>query len=448
MSSSLLPNRSSASTASPISQPRFAARLLALAAGAGLAATGFAEKPAYLSEVSVTVKEAYDSNVFGTERNPTLAGLPALADVSSWVSTVSPKVGINLRPVFGLGQDSAISAFSVGYTGDYAFYHSATTETNQRHNFTQQLKSKSGNVAFSLDNSLIYVDGKSATIQYGLTSAYGTASSRERKEQIQDRAKAVLRFDNESPYFFRAVATALYCDLKTQLRQPVGSYAGWQNYVDRQDLNIGADIGYKANKDISLWAGYRYGAQKQAVLPWSLVQNNSDYNRFLVGVEGKLAPWLKVDLQAGPDYRSYTDGANSGINGKNHTWLYTDASLTADLSKNDSLTLSNKIWHWVSSTGVTAYRDSAYALNYKHKFSAALSGSLGLRALGSDYDLPATRKDWLYTYSAGLRYDFTKQLALTADYARTEGKNKLSDLTYPGREYAQDLLSLGLRAAF
>ncbi len=448
MYSALLPIRSSASTSSNSNPFRFVTGLLALAAGVSMASSAFAEKPAAFTELSVTVKEAYDSNVFGTERNPSLTSLPRIADLSSWVSTVSPKVGINLRPVFGLGQDSAISAFSVGYTGDYAFYHSSTTETNQRHNFTQQLKSKSGNVSFSLDNSLIYVDGKSATIQYGLTSAYGTASSRERKEQIQDRAKAVLRFDNESPYFFRAVATALYYDLKTQSRQPVGSYAGWQNYVDRQDLNIGADIGYKATKDVSLWAGYRYGAQKQAALPWSLVQNNSDYNRFLVGVEGKLAPWLKVDLQAGPDYRSYTDGVNSGINGKNHTWLYTEGSITADLSKQDSLTFSNKIWHWVSSTGVTAYRDSAYALNYKHKFSAALSGSLGVRALGSDYDLPAVRKDWLYTYSAGLRYDFNKQYALTADYARTEGRSKLNDLTYPGRDYAQDLLSVGLRAAF
>ena len=50
--------------------------------------------------------------------------------------------------------------------------------------------------------------------------------------------------------------------------------------------------------------------------------------------------------------------------------------------------------------------------------------------------------------SAGLRYDFNKQYALTADYARTEGRSKLNDLTYPGRDYAQDLLSVGLRAAF
>lgn len=421
--------------------------LLALVAGAGLSATTFAEKPAALSDLSVTVKESFDSNVFGTERNPTLAGLPEIADVESLVTLITPKVSIDLRPVLGLGNDTAITALSLGYTGDYAFYHSASSETNQRHTFTQQLKTKSGNTSFSVDNSLIYVDGKTAAPQYSLYSAYGTASARERREQFQDRAKIVFRQDLGSG-FFRAVANVLYYDLKTQLHQPVGGYVGYQNFVDRQDLNLGFDYGYKATKDLSLWAGYRFGEQKQAQLPWDLRHNDSRYHRLLVGAEGKLAPWLKVDLSAGPDYRSYTDDTHLGLIGKSHTWLYTEGSLVAELSKNDSLTLSNKIWHWVSSTSVAAYRDSAYTATYKHKFSDALSGSLGYRVLGSDYDLPTTRKDWTYTYSAGLRYDFNKQYALTLDYARTEAKNKLSDVTFPGREFSQDLVSAGLRAAF
>ena len=418
-----------------------------MAFGFAVATSAFAEKPKALTELSVTVKETYDSNVFGTERNPTLAGLPETADVSSWVTTVSPKVVFNAREALGLPQDSAITTFNLGYAGDYAFYHSATTETNQRHNLTQQLKGRSGAASFSLENSLIYVDGKSAAVQYGLTSAYGTASSRERKEQFQDRAKAVLRFDTDTA-FVRLLGTVLYYDLHTQLRQPTGSYTGWQNYIDRRDANLGIDYGYKLNKDLALYLGYRYGEQKQAKLPWTPIHNDSSYHRVLVGVEGKLAPWLKVDVQAGPDYRSYDDVTNLGLVGKKHTWLYTDATLTADLTKNDSLTFTNKIWHWVSSTGTTAYRDSAYVLTYKHKFSGQLSGTLGFRALGSDYDLPAIRKDWTYTYSAGLRYDLSKQYALTVDYSHTEADNKLDTTAYPGREFAQDLLSFGLRAAF
>ncbi len=436
------------SSTTPNGRPARLPRLLALAATVGFASSVFAAKPAALTELSVTVKETYDSNVYGAEVNPTLAGLPEIAEVSSWVTVVSPRATLNLRPVLGLGDDSAVTAFTLGYAADYAFYHSASSETNQRHNFSQQLKTKSGAVTFALDNTFTYVDGKSATAQYGLLNAYGTATSRERKEQFQDRAKLQLRYDADA-WFVRAVAHVLYYDLQTRLHQPTGSLTGYQNYIDRQDLNAGVDVGAKLNKDVAVWAGYRYGAQGQDNLPWSQVDSASRYSRLLVGIEGKFAPWLKVDLQAGPDFRSFDNAtATRGIAEKNHTWLYTEASVTAELSANDSLVLAHKIWNFVSSTGVASYRDSTYGLTLRHKFSPALSGHLGVRILGSDYALPTVRKDWFHTYSAGLRYDFDKAWALTVDYARNEARNKLDHAAFPGRTYAQDLLTFGLRAAF
>jgi len=448
MSFSLALNRSSRATSSQQRQLARLPRLLALAATAGLATSALAEKPAALTELSVTVKETYDSNVYGTEFNPTLAGLPEVADVESWVTVISPKAVLNLRSALGLGDNSAVTAFNIGYAADYAFYHSASSETNQRHNFSQQLKTKSDAVTFSLDNTFTYVDGKSTTPQYGLLNAYGSASSRERKEQFQDRAKLQLRYDADA-WFVRAVATVLYYDLKPQLHQPTGTYVGYQNYIDRQDLNAGIDVGAKLNKNVSLWTGYRYGAQGQDDLPWSQVDSASKYSRLLVGVEGKLASWLKVDLQAGPDFRTFDNAtATRGIAEKNHTWLYTEASATADLSANDSLVLAHKIWNFVSSTGVASYRDSTYGLTLRHKFSPALSGNLGFRILGSDYALPTVRKDWFYTYSAGLRYDVDKNWALTVDYARNEARNKLDHTAFPGRTYSQDILTFGLRAAF
>jgi hypothetical protein len=425
---------------------RFALSTAAIAGPAAFVHAADA-KPSPLSELSLTLKESYDSNIFGTSQNPTLAGLPQLADVSSWITTLSPKIGLNLKSALDLPADSSIAALSLTYSGDYAFYHSAPTESNQRHNLSQQLKTKADATTFSLDNSFVYVDGRSATTQYGNTSAYGTGTTRERKEQFQDRAKLVLRYDSDV-WFARAVGSLLYYDLHTQQHQATGVYTGWQNYADRSDINGGGDLGYKASKDLSLWAGYRYGQQKQSSFAWDLRHNDSNYNRALLGVEGKLASWLKVDAQIGPDFRTYTDTAHSGITGDKHTWLYSEANATADLSKDDSLVFTNKVWHWVSSTGLTAYRDSAYALTYTHKFSSAFSANAGLRTLGSDYDAPATRKDWLDTYSFGARYAFTSKLSLAADYAHTHARNRLSDVTYPGREFSQDQVSLALRLAY
>jgi hypothetical protein len=406
-----------------------------------------APEPSPWTELSLTLKESYDSNIFGTSSHPALTTVPDVANVESWITTVSPKAAINLRPWLGLGKESDITVLGLSYVGDYAFFHNAPTETNQRHNFGQQFKLSPGAVAFSADNSLIFVDGRSATTQYGNTSAYGTGTTRERKEQYQDRAKISLRFDGDA-WFARAVSSLLYYDLKTQQHQATGIYTGWQDYVDRYDVNIGGDAGYKVKKDLSLWFGYRAGKQKQANFAWDLRHNDSDYNRALVGVEGKLAAWLKVDAQIGPDFRTYTDFAHTGINGEKHTWLYSETNLTADITKEDALVFSNKVWHWVSSTGITAYRDSAYALTYTHKFDTALSGNLGLKAVGSDYDAPATRKDWLYTISVGAKYNFSPKTSLAADYAYTKGHNRLSDVTYPGREANQNLISLSYRIAY
>ncbi len=423
---------------------------LAIAATLASAPLAIAEEqPAkpVLTELSLTVKEIYDSNVFGSEYN--LAGFDEVANVESWVTAVAPKATVNLLSAFGIDGGS-VSALDVGYAGVYSFYHSAPDESNQRHNFINSLKYKSGAWSASLDNTLTYVDGDTTTPHFSTSSAYGSASARERREQFQDRGKFEVRYDDEL-WFARAVGSLLYYDLRTEQHRAVAEYAGWQNYVDRSDANAGFDFGYKAAQTWALTTGYRYGSQFQDKLPSDIrpdgKHSNSHYHRVLVGVEGKILPWLKVDLQAGPDFRSYEDSAYIGINGDSHTWFYSDASLTATLGKNDTLTLSNKIWNFVSSTGVATYRDSTYSLGYKHKFNSALSATAGIRVLGSAYDAPTVRNDWLYTYSLGLQYTVNKHVSLTADYARTQADNRLDEALTPGREFNQDLITLGVRVA-
>ncbi len=425
-------------------------RLLALIALGGLAtilsAAEAATKPAWLSELSFSVKETYDSNVYGTESNT--PGFDPVAYIQSWSTTFSPKATLNLLPLLGADGKGTLSVFSLGYTGEYAFYqaHDARLEDHARHFLTQALKIKSGAWSSTFDNSFLWVDGTTSTPHYRLSSPYGAAGPRERREQFQDRAKLALRYDAEA-WFIRAAASLIYYDLRTELHPASGAYAGWQNFVDRYDFNGGLDGGFKVAKDWALTLGHRYGWQYQQPYPWDARTNKATYHRVLLGLEGKLTPWLKAEVVLGPDSRHYTE-ATRGIAGVNYTWLYTEGSLTADLSKNDSLGLTHKVWHWVSSTGITAYRDSSYLLTYRHKFDSQLSITLGARAAGSDYDAPATRRDWIFGGSAGVKYDLSKALSLTADYGYTQGHNRLDAVLYPGREFVQSLLSVGARWAF
>lgn len=420
-----------------------AASLLLGGASSPLLAADNATKPAWLSELSVTASQAYNSNVYGAEVN--VPGFDPAADVGSWVTTLSPKATFDLKPVLGLGKDSAISAFKVGYTGEYSLYwnNDAEDEDNERHTATFALKTKSGAWSTSWDNAFLWIDGSQSTPRYLRNSAYGNAMARERREQFQDRAKFFVRYDDEL-WFVRAVGNLLYYDLRTDLHNPTGAYRGWQNFIDRHDVNGGLDFGSKVQKDWAVTLGYRYGQQRQARLPWDARSNDSTYQRVLVGVEGKVLPWLKADLTIGPDCRRYTADVR-GINDKNYVWLHTEGSLTAELSKEDNLTFTHKVWHWVSSTGTTAYRDSTYQLAYQHKFSPALSASLGARASGSDYDAPATRKDWLFGGSLGVKYEFSKQLLLTADYVYVDTHNRLDEVLYPDRDFTQNLVTVAVR---
>jgi hypothetical protein len=44
---------------------------------------------------------------------------------------------------------------------------------------------------------------------------------------------------------------------------------GYQNYVDRYDVNGGADFGYRVEPQLAVTLGYRYGHQYQEQLSFS-----------------------------------------------------------------------------------------------------------------------------------------------------------------------------------
>lgn len=418
--------------------------LVTLLLGASLLSA--AAKPAKVfSELSVAAKESYDNNVYATSFNQT--GFKPVADVYSYVTTVSVKATAELSSVLGLPSEGPLTSFGLAYSGDYSYYHNASSENNERHNLTVSLKAKEGAWSSNLENMVTFVDGSSSTVQFKTNSSFATALVRERRKQIQDRLKYSTKYDAEQ-WFFRPTGQVLYYDLMTDKHQATGNYVGWQNYVDRYDMNIGADFGYKLRKDLALVAGYRFGSQSQDSYSWDARHNDSTYHRVLFGIEGKLAPWIKVEFLAGPDYRKYKDAKNLGLTGDRHTFAYTEGNLTAELSATDSITVTNKVWHWVASTGLTAYRDSLYGISFKHKFNSKLSSVFGAKLQTSLYDAPAVRKDWLYTFSAGARYDLDKNTSFNFEYQIGRDRNRLDEYLAPGRDYNQDIVSAGFKYTF
>jgi hypothetical protein len=403
----------------------------------------FPEKPDWLTDLGVSAKESYDDNIYG------VSGKVA-AEKHSWISTVAPTLGVNLAPLFG--DASVVKALALGYSPEVNIFHNAPSENYTAHRFAQTLKAQAGDFSVNLENGLNYIDGNDKAPVYSgddsQRSAYATAMPRERREQIQDRSKISIQYD-QPQWFARLAGSLLSYDLLTDL----STQTGYQNYASRYDVNGGVDFGYKVTSDFAVTLGYRYGHQYQQTFPEAIDDHQwsatSDYQRVLLGVEGSPWKWLTLSAQAGPDFRSYDSSAP--VLDDNTTTYYGEASATANISDNDKLSLRYKQWRWVSSTGKVPYNDSLYELGYKRKLTSQLAWDLTGRIQSSDYSpgnagATSVRNDYLYTLATGLTFAVNRNLSFNASYSLDLARNSEQSGTYaadyPYREYNRNLASL------
>ncbi len=407
------------------------------------------KKPAWLTELSVTTKETYDSNVFGADVSRPSNSAAPVANVSSWLTSVTPKIGLNFASLLDYGKDEqkTVEVFSLSYAPEVVRYSDAASENYEAHRVATQIKGRVDSFSYNLEDSFVYVDGNRNTPQYLTQSAYGTAIARERREQIQDRGLLILRNDWDK-FFVRAVGSATYYDLNSYHYNPVGARAGWQNYVDRYDVNAGGDIGYKITNNFAATLGYRRGYQYQESFDWSTASSNNDYDRILAGIEGKPLKWLKIELQAGPDFHYYNPSNMSVGHAEQINSPYIDGNVSAEVTSKDTLTARVKQWQWVSSTGTASYQDSTYEFIYKRKWLKQLSSTIGVMVQDSHYNAPTDRDDWLYTYAAGLKYDLNEYCGFFTDYSYSRGENGVDGLTGDGREFERHLVTIGVKGSF
>jgi hypothetical protein len=449
-----------------------ASSVLAADAPAAALSSGW-QKPAWLTDLGLGAKESYDDNVLGVSGK-------GMTPKSSWVSTVSPKVGFNFAPL--LGDQKTLQMLSLVYSPDFNFYHGDPSQNYNAHKVGDSIKGKTGDFSFSLDNAFLYNDGNHQAPIYALNQGaaavgqydkyrnnYAHALARERLAQIQDRTAVVLQYDWDK-VFVRPTASLLYYDLDTDWHNTGKSpWMGYQNYVDRYDVNGGMDLGYKLAPKLAATLGYRYGSQYQQQLPGTIDTDNhyssSEYQRVLLGLEGKPWSWLNVKLAGGPDFRNYN--SMTPINDHNPVKYYGEAVLTATLTPSQTLTFNYKQWQWVSSTGKVPYFDSTYALTYHWKATKQLGLDLGGKVLESDYtegnenavlvssQNSSLRDDLEYEISAGVTYAFNAHFSVNLAYAYDLGDSALNNLPAGNlalssgwRSFEHQVVSFGLQYKF
>jgi len=444
-------------------------------------AAAFAQtnQPAWLTEASIAIRGGYDNNVFMSGCDPrylpVYAGpvpgsVTAEKNHGSFFEMLTPKVAADFAKL--LGGDNLVQTLTFSYAPDFVAYDDAPSEDYIAHRLAATIVLKCHDLAFALDEGFTDIEGRkyAATYPGKYFSSYGHGFVRERRDQFQDRTTATLTYDQES-WFFRPTASLLGYDLHTDLIAIPSSSVnyGYLNYVDRSDLNGGADLGYKLNKDLAVTLGYRAGEQYQQRLPFAIdpygQTSDNDYQRVLLGIEGKLTSWLSGKLQAGPDFRSYD--AAAPVREHDPVTFYGEGVLTAIASAYDTIAFNYRQWRWVSSTGCVPYNDNTFGLTYKHQFTDRLMGRLGFCVQSSDYNvgevisatpIPNYRNDWMYTAAAGVQYALTSRITLDLAYAATLGRNAQGDadlsqasgsqLPATKREFDDQVVSLGVQYKF
>jgi hypothetical protein len=253
----------------------------------------------------------------------------------------------------------------------------------------------------------------------------------------------------------RPGAAVTYYDMMTQIKNPELSStpSGYQNYATRYDANGGADLGYRIATNVAVTLGARYGHQGQQQFTFTKDSSPSDYERLLVGLEGRPWPWLSAQLLGGPDFRQYeADSAThiTPVGDHNPVKYYGEAVLTATATPQDTFTFKYKQFQFVSCLGSVPYFDSSFDLSYTRKFSKKLSLDVGAKWLSADYtsgNLETCRRDDRdYVLSTALHYAFTSKLGADLGYQADLGRNAEDGIANAGtRNFNRQLISLGLQ---
>jgi hypothetical protein len=375
---------------------------------------------AWKPQAGLSVKESWDNNVLA------VSGRGLMAEQASWITTVSPLVGIGYAPA--ASRASVVQLAALSYAPDFVTFHNAPSESYNAHRFIGAVKE----------------------------NAYSIGTVRERREQLQDRADVTFQYDWRN-CFVRPTATLLYYDMMTDLRND----PFYKNYADRSDVNGGLDFGYKISDSLAVTLGYRYGHQYQEAyhIPGYALDgysSTSDYQRVLLGLEGKIFSWLKVSLRGGPDFRDYesnTASHTTPLDDLHPIKYYGEALLVATLTDKDTLTFKYKQWQWVSMTGVIPYFDSTYNLTYHRNVTKALGLELTGQALEANYNSgnlsACQRDDWQYTAAISLNYAFNAHFSATLAYTWEMGRSQEDNVANQQfREYDCHAVSLGASCKF
>lgn len=391
-------------------------------------------------KADVSLKETYDNNVYLQDKAP-LPTVPGAVQPfqDSFITTLTPRLVLDWKPL----QEFNLNTY---YAPDLVEFHSEPSESHQSHKGAVIFSGKVRETVWEQFNTLNYIDGSTEGLTFGGPNgasdapAIGGIPIRDRRAAFIYR-NGFRAYHPRGEWFFRPVAASYVHDFLTDQRTTFG----YQNYVDRNDLNVGIDFGLRLYKTVFAVAGYRYGFQMEPPLPNSTIDYSNEYHRGLGGLEGQITKWLKINLLMGPSYHHFYNNTAPGFDPHLVT-LYVDGSAVVTPGASDTVTLKARQFTQPAFGAPSAYEDITYEISWKHAICNHSSFSVGFRAYNGDWYHPVTRNDWIFTPSAGfdviVNDHLSALLGVSYDWADSLDPGK------PYREFTRYNLWLGAQYKF
>jgi hypothetical protein len=375
------------------------------------------------------IEQGWDGNVF-------LQDVGELADRASWVT--SAQVGFRAH-----WEPSEFFRIEAGYLPRRTDFSEAEDESHFVHPIQLDLRGAAGAWTWGLTNLLLLTDGPHLGPSYtalGGSPAIGGFTVRDRRDATVLKQGLRLQWKQGS-WLARVAGCTYFHDFRSELRQE----PGYSNYVDRQNLNGGIDVGHQGPGYSVLLVGYRYGEQAQNRLFDAPETYSNRYHRFLAGIEGKAAPCLDLSISAGPTFHNFYDGVSPGF-GSRQTRFFSDSTATLRPSRADVLQLGFARFEQVSSSGCGAYEDTVLRASWTHTFGAGWEIRGSYEDHRGDFEASAVRDDRIHTAGLEATWHPAKGWEVTARGALEWSDSAVPDT--PAREYTREFVSVGVGMVF
>ena len=397
--------------------------------------------PVWTTAFHAETRLIHDTNVFLQDEAPLVAGQsqrgePVRAEATELIAAAS--ASLRRKPA----DDTGLNA-DFGYSFEWHRFDAFRAESHRDHRLAASLHESARAWLSDAKLSVLEVDGSSVAPVYneqGGVPAIGGEPVRARYAQTIFNASGSTLWHPVGAWRFRGQFTALNQDFHTQHDATI---VGCANYVDRGQAVTGLDAGRVLWDDVTVWTSLRAGRQWQANLLGRTDNFTNTLLRPLVGLEGTLAPKLRVTAWAGPDYHRFTGERRAGTDAV-RVLPYFETSAIWSPTAADNLSLGAREQLWLGSSGRSAYREFRGDAAWTHRLSKALDTALRFGAQHGNFaGFAATpRNDSIFSTAVAVGEQLTRTVRLDASLTREWSQSRIAATT--GRAYERWLGSVGV----